>query len=74
MDEQEPGRWESFVVRPWYVVDAPPAISHVIANSWIFREELASAMVDAALNGGEPHLLDNATLRTKGQAALAKQQ
>ena len=73
MDKQHPGKWESFVVRPWMVVDKPPFLSYVLSNSWIYRYELGAAMVDAAVNGGEVQLLDNAPLRQKGQAALAKQ-
>lgn len=30
-------------------------------------------MVDAALNGGDKRLLDNASLREKGQKALEKE-
>ena len=74
IEKQNSGRWESFVVRPWFVCDEKPYIGHVLGpNSYIFRTELGAAMVDAALNGGEPRLLDNTTLRVKGQAALEKQ-
>ena len=72
VEEQLKGRWESFVVRPWRVVDEVPSFSNT--NSWLYRKELAAAMVDSAINGGEPRLLDNATLRAKGQAALKKDQ
>ncbi len=73
VETQNPGRWESFVVRPWHVVDQPPMIRHVVANSWILREELAAIMVEAALNGGLPRLLDNATMRIKGQEAIERE-
>lgn len=73
MEDQNPGKWETFVARPWYVVDEPPMISHVLSNSYIFRKELGAAMVDAALNSGDKRLLPNGDLRAKGQAALAKQ-
>lgn len=72
MEEQHPGKWETFVARPWYVVDEPPMISYVLSNSYIFRKELGAAMVDAALNSGDKRLLENADLRAKGQAALSK--
>ena len=70
LESQNPDRWESFVVRPGFVCDAVPYIGRVWPSSYIFREELGAAMLDAALNGSEQRLLDNATLREKGQAAL----
>lgn len=70
VETQNPNRWESFVVRPWFVCDSKPYISY-ISDAYIFREELGAAMVDAALNGGDQRLLDNAALRQKGQAALS---
>ena len=71
IDRQHPDRWESFVVRPWMVVDSPPKLSYVLSNCYILRIELAAAMVDAALNGSNESLLDNAPLREKGQQALS---
>lgn len=73
MEERHPKTWETFVARPWFVCDQPPMISYVLSGSYIFRKELGAAMVDAALNSGDKRLLDNADLRAKGQAALAKQ-
>ena len=73
VEKQNPDRWESFIARPWFVVDEKPRIDYVWSNGWIFREDLAAGMVDAAINGGEPRLLDNAALRTKGQGALKMQ-
>lgn len=73
MEEQNPGKWETFVARPWAVVDEPPMLSYIVSNSWIYRKELGAAMVDAALNSGDKRLLNNEDLRAKGQAALSKQ-
>jgi hypothetical protein len=72
-ETENPGRWESSVVRPWHVVEQPPMIRYIASNSWIYREELAAVMVDAAVNGGLPRLLDNATMRIKGQEAIARE-
>lgn len=74
IEDQNANRWESFVVRPWFVVDKEPVISYVLSNSFIFRTELGAAMVDAALNSGDQQLLANAELRKKGQAALSRQE
>ena len=71
--EKENPKWESFVVRPWHVVDEEPTSRIKLAMGWILRKELGAAMVDAALNSSEQRLLDNAQLREKGQAALSKQ-
>jgi hypothetical protein len=72
-EQQNTGRWESFVARPWFVADEKPRIAYALGeNSWIVRDELAAAMVDAALNGGEPRLMDNATLKEKGRLALER--
>ena len=73
LEEQNKGLWESFVIRPWHVVDEPPFISKIVSNSWIYRTELGAAMVDAALNGNNERIINNAELRTKGQAALGQQ-
>lgn len=73
IETQNPGRWETFVVRPWFVVDVKPYISYILSNSWIYRKELGAAMVDAALNSGEERVINNAELRVKGQAALKLQ-
>lgn len=71
MEEQNKGRWESYVVRPWFVVDERPKVAYVFGdNSWILREELGAAMVEAAVNGGESRLLDNATLKFNGRKVL----
>jgi hypothetical protein len=53
-------------------VDEKPKIQSKITDGWIFRAELGAAMVDTALNGGGPRLMDNAMLRATGQAALEK--
>jgi hypothetical protein len=70
-EKQHPGRWESFVARPWHVVDQPP-MQRYLSDAWILREELGAAMLDAALNGNDARILDNAALRSKGQKALEK--
>jgi hypothetical protein len=54
------------------VVDQKPYVGYVLSNSWIYRDELAAAMVEAALNGGEPRLMSNATMRVNGQRALER--
>ena len=72
-ETENTGRWESYVARPWFVADAKPNVSYALGeNSWILREDLAAAMVDAALEGGEPRLMDNATLKEKGRLALER--
>jgi hypothetical protein len=43
-----------------------------LSDAWILREELGAAMLDAALNGNDARILDNAALRSKGQKALEK--
>ena len=73
LEKQNAGRWESFIIRPWFVVDDKPKIAYILDNSWIPRPELGAAMVDAALHGSNERILDNATLRKNGQAALQKQ-
>ena len=70
LGSQHPDRWESYVVRPWHVVDEPPRISHFVSNSYIFRPELGAATADAALNGDAERGIGNEALRVKGQAAL----
>ncbi|KAK5174214.1 uncharacterized protein LTR77_001294 [Saxophila tyrrhenica] len=69
-ETQNPGRWESFVARPWHVVDEPPRIRFLVSNSWIYKDELGAAMVDAALNGGGERIMDNAPMRERGQKAM----
>ena len=72
-EQQNAGRWESYVVRPWFVADAKPRLAYALGeNSWILRDALAAAMVDAALEGGEPRLLDNTTLKEKGRLSLER--
>lgn len=60
------------MVRPWFVVDEPPRTRFVFPGAWIFRPVLGAGMLDAALNGGEPRLMDNTALKARGDAALAK--
>jgi hypothetical protein len=72
-ETQNSGRWESFVVRPWFVVDEKPRIGYVFGdNSWVLRPELGAAMVDAALNGGRERIISNTELRRIGQKVLEK--
>ncbi|KAK3684699.1 hypothetical protein LTR37_020029 [Vermiconidia calcicola] len=74
LPEKHAGRWESFVARPWFVVDSPPMSRYLLGEaSWILREELAAAMVDAALRGGEERLLGDGALRRKGQEAIGRE-
>lgn len=54
------------------MVDQKPYVGYVLSNSWIYRDELAAAMVEAALNGGEPRLMSNAMMRVNGQKALER--
>lgn len=72
LEQQNPGRWESYVMRPAAVVDKEPVWSYV-SSSWIFKEELAAAMVEAAVEGDSKRVLANAELRSKGQSALKMQ-
>ena len=72
VEKQNPGRWESFVARPWFVVDAPPMTRFIFPGAWILRPVLGLGMLDAAMNGDKLRVLDNSTLRSKGEAALAK--
>ena len=56
------------------MVDTKPYIAHLLGeNSYIYRPEIGAAMVEAALNGGEPRLLSNTMMRQQGQAALERQ-
>ncbi|KAK3711108.1 hypothetical protein LTR37_009895 [Vermiconidia calcicola] len=74
LSEKHAGRWESFVARPWFVLDSPPMSRFLLGEaSWIYREELAAAMVDAALEGGEERLLGDGALRRKGQEAIGRE-
>lgn len=73
-EQQNQGRWESFVVRPWFVVDAKPYVGYVLGeNSWILRSELGAAMVDAAVNGGYERVLSNTRMREIGQEVLKRE-
>jgi len=71
--EEDPEHWESFVARPWHVVNEPPMMSNFVNNSYILIPELGAAMLDAAMNGSEQGIMDNAFMRTKGQQALKVQ-
>lgn len=71
--DDDSSRWQSFVARPWYVVDAPPMLSNIVENCYILIPELGAAMVDAALHGSEQGIMDNAFMRQKGQNALKLQ-
>ena len=59
-------------VRPWFVVDVPPKVRFIFPGAWIYRDTLGAAMLDAALNGGEPRVLENTALNARDQAALEK--
>ena len=72
LEQANPGRWESFVVRPWFVVEQPPMMRY-ISNAWILTDELGAAMVDAALHGSKDKIIDNSLAKKNGQAALEKQ-
>ena len=72
-ETQNSGRWESFVVRPWFVVDQKPYVGYVFGdNSWVLRTELGAAMVDAAVNGGYDRVINNTQLRSIGQKVLER--
>lgn len=72
-EQQNQGRWESFVVRPWFVVDAKPYAGYVLGdNSWILRSELGAAMTDAAVHGGNERVLSNTRMREIGQQVLKR--
>lgn len=67
------GRWESYVARPWYVVEQPPAVSRVLGeDSYIFTPELGAAMVEVAREGCGREVMENAFMKGLGREALAK--
>ena len=73
LEKQDPARWQSFVVRPWYVATTEPSIRYIFGNnSFILQDHLGAAMVDVALNGGNDRIIDNAELKRRGQATLEK--
>ena len=72
-ETQNSGRWESFVVRPWFVVDEKPYAGYVLGdNSWVLRTELGAAMCDAAVQGGNERVISNTELRRIGQKVLER--
>ncbi|GIZ44844.1 hypothetical protein CKM354_000803000 [Cercospora kikuchii] len=73
LEEQYGEQWKSYIVRPAAVTTGKPIWSFVFGGWWIPKEELAAAMVDIAVNGGEKQTLESAELRQRGQASLDQQ-
>ena len=73
LEKQYGEKWKSYIVRPAAVTTGKPLWSVVFGGWWIPKEELAAAMVDIAVNGGEKQTLESAELRQRGQALLNQQ-
>lgn len=51
------GKWETVSVRPWFVIEGDkPSMMQLYLGAYIPKEELAAAMVDAAINGSEKQI------------------
>ncbi|KXT12216.1 hypothetical protein AC579_3443 [Pseudocercospora musae] len=61
--------WKTFSERPGFVTVREPTLSLVLGNLHIPVGELAAAMVDAAVNGSQKRILENAAPRRLGKAA-----
>ncbi|KAF7189538.1 Leucinostatins biosynthesis cluster protein T [Pseudocercospora fuligena] len=72
LEKQYGQGWKPFIVRPGFVTVREPTLSPILGNLYVPVGELAAAMVDAAVNGGEKQILDNADLRQYGKAALQR--
>lgn len=75
LEKQHPGKWVSFVSRPWHVVDEP-LTGFKLINEYILRPELGAAMTDAVLNGGVERIMTNEEMKERGQRivrGMAKQ-
>ncbi|KAM3416338.1 hypothetical protein BST61_g7943 [Cercospora zeina] len=70
LEKQYGEQWKSYSVRPAAVTNGKPIWSFMLGGWWISKEDLAVAMVDLAVNGGEQQTLENDDLWQRAQAAL----
>ncbi|KAF2214011.1 hypothetical protein CERZMDRAFT_7279, partial [Cercospora zeae-maydis SCOH1-5] len=62
LEKQYGEQWASYIVRPAAVTNGKPMWSFMLGGWWISKENLAVAMVDLAVHGGEQQTLENGDL------------